>query len=1131
MSLVAVTINTTLVYVSHENNVVQERTLDFKSMLARVQESINEILRNEQYSLITMKLQGYSLYPGIDHILIVNAQGDVVTASRGDWTGKNAALVSAYDPETARLAIASNSEQIQFNRITGRLYGYAPLVSAGLRNTAQSENRSTLFISYDISKPIAAGGKIVIAQGILYLLFMLAATLLLVLLVDSLIGRRLGHLVDITRRLGAGELEVRSRITGGNEITDLGHAFNKMAEQLQNSEKLMREHQIELDTIIDNLPLMLFMQDARDLRLIRINKAGIELIGQSPVQLLGKSDFDLFKEEQASRFTAVDHKVLRDPGLVDISEAMINTSRGQRTVNTRKVAICGTDGNPKYLVGLSEDITERKQTEAKFQLVFEASPAGMLLVDAAGKITLANTQIKRIFGYTRNELLGQPVELLMPEDLGKVHGEYRNHFIKYMETRPMGAGRDLYGRHKDGRKIPLEIGLNPIDTPEGQQVLAVINDISARKWTEQSVANLAERLDLATRAAHLGIWDWNIPENQLVWDGRMFELYGVKKEDFAGAYEAWLAGVHPDDRARCDEAIRMALRNEKPYDIEFRVQWPDGTIRNIKAAGLVMRDKEGRPLRMTGTTHDITERKQQEMANRLLSTVVKSSDDAIITQSLDHSITSWNIGATRMFGYSETEVLGQPITILLPSDKQFEDISIKQRFQNGEKIDNFEITVRCKEKKLIDIAVTISPLRNKDGQLIGSSIIARDITKRKQTERALRELTEDLDRRVIARTQELDASRAQLRALVAQLSQAEERERRRLSLELHDYLAQTLTLIRITLGRALTLAPNADVNNLLTETQQWVDDAIGYTRTVIAQLSPDILYNLGLPAALSWLSKQQMKHHGLAVDVQGGPKDLQLDEERLVLTFQCIRELLWNVVKHAQATRVTLTYQVHDHALLLEVADNGRGFDPEGNAKRRTGDLAQGFGLFSIGERLALHGGRLEVHASPGQGTQVTLFLPLRPIASREPALPKTAPVPVPAISAPPGGVLRIVLVDDHAVMRQGLRRMLEDYTDLVVVGEAEDGLEALDLVRAEKPDVVLMDITLPRLSGIEATRHIMQELPGTIVIGLSFISDAQTTQALKDAGAYACVAKERAMVDIYRTIMEAVAERQTSAP
>jgi DNA-binding NarL/FixJ family response regulator len=127
--------------------------------------------------------------------------------------------------------------------------------------------------------------------------------------------------------------------------------------------------------------------------------------------------------------------------------------------------------------------------------------------------------------------------------------------------------------------------------------------------------------------------------------------------------------------------------------------------------------------------------------------------------------------------------------------------------------------------------------------------------------------------------------------------------------------------------------------------------------------------------------------------------------------------------------------------------------------------------------------------------------------------------------------VLRIVLVDDHAVMRQGLRRMLEDYTDLEVVGEAEDGLEALDLVRAEKPDVVLMDITLPRLSGIEATRHIMQELPGTIVIGLSFISDAQTTQALKDAGAYACVAKERAMVDIYRTIMEAVAERQTSAP
>jgi PAS domain S-box-containing protein len=142
--------------------------------------------------------------------------------------------------------------------------------------------------------------------------------------------------------------------------------------------------------------------------------------------------------------------------------------------------------------------------------------------------------------------------------------------------------------------------------------IQIRREMAERKRAAVKIAQLAERLELATSAGQIGVWDWDILKNELVWDDRMFALYGVKKEDFVGAYNAWLSSVHPDDQARCDEAIQQALRNEKPYDLEFRIQWPDGTVRVIQADGLLARDPKGSPVRMTGTNYDITDRKRAD---------------------------------------------------------------------------------------------------------------------------------------------------------------------------------------------------------------------------------------------------------------------------------------------------------------------------------------------------------------------------------------------------------------------------------------------------------------------------------------------------------------------------------------
>jgi diguanylate cyclase (GGDEF)-like protein/PAS domain S-box-containing protein len=138
-------------------------------------------------------------------------------------------------------------------------------------------------------------------------------------------------------------------------------------------------------------------------------------------------------------------------------------------------------------------------------------------------------------------------------------------------------------------------------------IIFIFRDNEARLIAEESVKKSEDRLKIAIKGSKIGVWDWDIVNNILVWDDRMYSLYGIKKEDFAGAYEAWQAGLHPDDRARSHEEIQKALHDEKEFDTEFRVVWSDKSIHYIKASGLINRDPDGKPIRMIGMNWDITE--------------------------------------------------------------------------------------------------------------------------------------------------------------------------------------------------------------------------------------------------------------------------------------------------------------------------------------------------------------------------------------------------------------------------------------------------------------------------------------------------------------------------------------------
>ena len=251
------------------------------------------------------------------------------------------------------------------------------------------------------------------------------------------------------------------------------------------------------------------------------------------------------------------------------------------------------------------------------QVMLDAAPTGMMLVDEGGLILMANQLLAMQFGYVNTELLGQPVEVLIPDRLRTNHPEHFKRFFAAPESRPMGLGRELYGKRKDGTEFTVEIGLNPLRHEDATYVLASLVDITERKKREaQHISTISQRLLLATQSSEIGIWEWDIVQNKLTWDAQMYALYGLPKESQDEPYSTWVNALHPDDRQSAEEALQLARQGKQDFHVQFRVIWPDQSIHWIQGAGSVEQDPTGLSFRMVGVNWDITHEKNSEQVLR-----------------------------------------------------------------------------------------------------------------------------------------------------------------------------------------------------------------------------------------------------------------------------------------------------------------------------------------------------------------------------------------------------------------------------------------------------------------------------------------------------------------------------------
>jgi PAS domain S-box-containing protein len=285
----------------------------------------------------------------------------------------------------------------------------------------------------------------------------------------------------------------------------------------------------------------------------------------------------------------------------------------------------------------------RGESEARYLSLFENMLNGLAycrMIYKGGKpVDFVFLEVNRAFERLTGlkDAVGKKVTEIIPgiresnPELFKIYG------------RVAAAGRpETFETYVKGLDSWFEVS---VYSPEKDRFVAIFDVITERKWAEENARQLNERLTLATKAAGMGVWDWDVQRDQLVWDDQMYELYGVRKQDFSGAYEAWLNGLHPDDRLECDRISKQALSGENEYDTEFRVVWPDGTIRHLKARAQVIRDAQGTPLRMIGVNYDITERKQAEREIDLLARFPAENPSPVLRLLRDGTILYANAGS------------------------------------------------------------------------------------------------------------------------------------------------------------------------------------------------------------------------------------------------------------------------------------------------------------------------------------------------------------------------------------------------------------------------------------------------------------------------------------------------------
>ena len=441
------------------------------------------------------------------------------------------------------------------------------------------------------------------------------------------------------------------------------------------------------------------------------------------------------------------------------------------------------------------------------------------------------------------------------------------------------------------------------------------------------------------------------------------------------------------DPSRRDEFKRIVEQQGEVREFEHEERRKYGSTMWISTSARAVKDTNGTALYYAGTAEDITRRKRAEEALRQSEedyrSIFENAVEGICRSTVDGKFLKVNPALVKMLGYdSEEELLNVDIPTQVYYDP-LDRLEFQRKIAEHDKVTSLELRMKKKNGELIYVNVNDRIQRDANGEILYYEATIEDVTERKKTEEALQRAHAELETRVRERTAELAKANRdlmeyhhQLRLMASELSLLQEEERRKMATYLHDTIGQALAVAKIKLKGVQEAVRSNGILDSMNEILELIEFAIQETRSLTFDLSPPILYELGFESAVEWLAEQIGEKQNLRITYENDRAEKPLGNDVRVVLFQTVRELLLNVVKHAEAKTVKISLCREGDNLRIDLKDDGIGFDTSEIFSCRSKN--RGFGLFDIRERLRHLGGHAEVKSQVGFGTHVTLTATLR---------------------------------------------------------------------------------------------------------------------------------------------------------
>ena len=718
--------------------------------------------------------------------------------------------------------------------------------------------------------------------------------------------------------------------------------------------------------------------------------------------------------------------------------------------------------------------------EELLQTMLSSIGDGVITTDMSGRITSMNPVAQTLLGWTERDARGQ-----LLSDVFQVVHPHTGEVIENPTTQVLREDAAVELPHRsiliagDGTERPIDNTTAPLRDEEGRIIGFVLafRDITERRKAEVALERSERELADFFDSASVPLF-WLGPDGVIVRANQaLLDLLGYTREEYVGRH---VSRFHVD-RDVVDDALARLFQGDSLKRFPARIRCKNGSVKKVLIDSSSLWER-GRFVHSRCFMFDVTEQRREEETRSLLAAIVAASDDAIVSKTLDGIILSWNEAAQRLFGYSPAEAIGRSIDLIIPLELRQEERKILERIRQGDRVDHFETVRVAKDGRMLDVSLTMSPVRDDSGRVIGASKVARDISERKQVDAALRNADRRKDEFLATLAHELRNPLAPIRHSLEILlrSEGDPRLFRHATEILGRQLSHMIRLIDDLLDISRITRDKLQLRRMRVDLASIVRHAVEASRPLAER-------------------DQQ------TIDVTLPDQPIYLDGDPVRLT-QVFSNLFNNACQYTEpGGRIWLTAERQKDEVVLLVRDSGIGMpadqldgifemfaqvDEDSERPRR----GLGIGLTLVRRLVQLHGGTVTARSEGrGLGSEFEVRLP---ILEAEPELDEPAP-----INAPDGGTRHILVVDDNRDSAESIATLLQmsgHQTSIV-----HDGLAAVEAAERIRPDVVLLDVGLPKISGIDACRRIRSHPWGKsiVIVALTGWGQENDRRSTKEAG------------------------------